>query len=167
LIVDWGDDSEPEIYTNIKNNIAHTYSNNTTYTIQIKEKELGVFYYNRHSKGHITSMDVSGCTALEYLNCGYNLQLTSLSISRCPALEFLDCQSNQLTSLYISECPSLKYLDCSGNQLADSVLNAISSALPSHSKMNVGWLKIYNNPGINGCDRTIAKNKGWWIDFTL
>jgi hypothetical protein len=142
--VDWGDGSETEIYTSVDRSIAHIYTDNTACTVQIREKGLTIFRHNRHSKGYITSM----------------------GIRRCAVLEYLSCDNNQLTSLNISGCAALRYLDCSGNQLTGSALNAIFSALPRRSRINVGCLKIYNNPDINNCDKTIAKNRGWWIDFT-
>ena len=64
----------------------------------------------------LTSLDVSGCTALTVLHCSSN-QLTSLDVSKCTALKDLDCGSNQLTSLDVSGCTALKNLYCSSNQL--------------------------------------------------
>ncbi|MDE7357773.1 MAG: hypothetical protein K2M74_04985, partial [Bacteroidales bacterium] len=66
---------------------------------------------------NITSLDVSGCTALEELHCGFN-QLTSLNVSGCTALKELRCQDNQLTSLDVSSDTALIYLDCNNNQLS-------------------------------------------------
>ena len=65
----------------------------------------------------LTSLDVSGCTALTYLDCGSN-DLTSLDVSSCTALTYLDCGSNDLTSLDVSGCAALTYLDCWYNKLA-------------------------------------------------
>ena len=61
-------------------------------------------------------MDVSGCTALEYLNCGVN-QLTALDVSGFAALETLACSDNPLTALDVSGCAALENLDCEENQL--------------------------------------------------
>ena len=61
-------------------------------------------------------MDVSGCTALEYLDC-YENQLMALDVSGCTALTSLRCDMNQLTALDVSGNTALEYLDCSGNQL--------------------------------------------------
>ena len=65
---------------------------------------------------HLTSLDVSGCTALEWLSCEY-YQLTALDISRCTALIYLDCSDNQLTSLDVSGCTALEVLYCDDNQM--------------------------------------------------
>ena len=64
----------------------------------------------------ITSLDVSGCTALTELDCGRN-PLTDLDVSGCTALTELDCYNNQLTSLDVSGCTALTYLRCQYNEL--------------------------------------------------
>ena len=64
----------------------------------------------------LTSLDVSGCTALTALYCGGN-QLTSLDLSKNTALTTLDCRYNQLTSVDVSGCTALTTLSCSKNQL--------------------------------------------------
>ena len=65
----------------------------------------------------LTSLDLSGCTALTNLYCGENNQLMSLDVSNCTALEYLDCEENQLTSLNVSNCTVLGQLECTENQL--------------------------------------------------
>ena len=67
-------------------------------------------------KGYLEKLDVSGCTALMYLDCGGN-QLWALDVSGCPALTSLYCHCNQLTSLDVSKNTALKYLYCAWNQL--------------------------------------------------
>ncbi len=68
------------------------------------------------SNNQLTSLDVSGCTALTTLYCGEN-QLTSLDLSGCTALATFECYNNQLTSLDVSGCTSLTSLTCYENQL--------------------------------------------------
>ncbi|MBR5717668.1 MAG: leucine-rich repeat domain-containing protein, partial [Clostridia bacterium] len=57
------------------------------------------------------ALDVSGCTALEDLDCRYN-NLTTLDVSGCTALEDLDCDGNNLTTLDVSGCTALTYVEC-------------------------------------------------------
>ena len=64
----------------------------------------------------LTSLDVSGLTALWWLDCSCNL-LTSLDVSKNTALRDLTCISNQLTSLDVSKNTELMSLDCYYNQL--------------------------------------------------
>ncbi len=64
----------------------------------------------------LTSLNISDCTALEFLSCDNN-QLTSLSVSNCNALTYLGCFNNQLTSLDVSGCTALTNLGCNNNQL--------------------------------------------------
>ena len=64
----------------------------------------------------LTALDVSGCTALTTLTC-YQNQLTALDLSGCIALTTLTCYQNQLTALDVSGCTALTSLDCGDNQL--------------------------------------------------
>ena len=64
----------------------------------------------------LTSLDVSDCISLDYLFCPAN-QLTSLDVSRNTALTELCCGNNQLTSLDVTGLRELKVLCCSGNPL--------------------------------------------------
>ena len=68
------------------------------------------------SDNRLTSLDVSGCTALKELWCGGN-QLTSLDVSNNTSLTYLFCSVNKLTSLDVSNNIALSHLDCSDNQL--------------------------------------------------
>ena len=63
------------------------------------------------SHGVLTSLDLSGCTALTSLNCSRNV-LTSLDVSGLTALTSLNCGGNDLTSLDVSDCINLKELTC-------------------------------------------------------
>ena len=68
------------------------------------------------SDKQLTSLDLSGCTALTTLGC-YRNQLTSLNLSGCTALTTLWCSENQLTSLDVSGCTALTMLGCWDNKL--------------------------------------------------
>ena len=58
----------------------------------------------------LTSLDVSDCSALEYLNCDWS-QLTGLNVSGCTALKELHCSGNQLTTLNIYYNTALETLE--------------------------------------------------------
>ena len=84
----------------------------------------------------LIALDVSGCTALQKLDCRFNniteldvqglkdLQelycnvnrLTALDVRGCTALQKLYCNVNRLTALNASECTALKELNCYGNR---------------------------------------------------
>ena len=70
------------------------------------------------SDNALTELDVSGCTALRQLNC-WNNALTELDVSGCTALEELSCMGNALTELDVSGCTALEYLRCMGNALTE------------------------------------------------
>ena len=132
--------------------------------------------------GTLTSLDVSKNTMLIRLDCGYN-QLTSLDVSRNTALTELLCNRNQLTNLDISKNTALTELYCGGNQLkilnvskntaltrlncnsnqllTGSALNALFETL--HSNTGEKIINIFDVPGANDCDRSIAERKGWTV----
>lgn len=110
----------------------------------------------------LTSLKVKGCTALTRLLC-YETQLTDLDVSGCSELIELRCFDNQLTSLDVNGCTRLYQLNCRYNQLSADALNAIFRALRSIYGYNKGSMEIYQNPGSNGCDKSIAENKGWQV----
>jgi hypothetical protein len=65
----------------------------------------------------LTSIDVSACTELEYLEV-YDNKLTSIDLSKNTKLEWLDLENNRLTSLDVSKNPNLHYIDVRGNYFA-------------------------------------------------
>ena len=84
----------------------------TSQTITIRGDVTNLNCY----RSQLTSLDVSGCSALVWLYCRWN-QLTSLDVSKNTALTKLDCWENQLTSLDLSGCTALRSLYCGENQL--------------------------------------------------
>jgi len=65
----------------------------------------------------LTSLDVSNCNTLRWLDCSKS-QLTTIDVSKNTVLRFLVCSSNQLTNLDVSNNTGLEWLDCSINKLA-------------------------------------------------
>ena len=110
---DWDEDGEDEIhYVLSTDDIEHEYSNKNPHIVTIKGNIKGLdCYYN-----NLTSLNVSGCTALTELNC-YQNNLTSLNVSGCTALTDLSCSRNDLTSLDVSKNTKLTELDCGYNNL--------------------------------------------------
>ena len=88
-----------------------------------------------NSWSSLTSLNVSGCTALINLDCSGN-SLSSLDVSSCTALTTLVCASNQLTSLNVSGCTALINLDCSGNSLSSLDVSGCTA---------LTYLVCYNN----------------------
>ena len=78
------------------------------------------------SSNALTSLDVSGCTALTDLECNYN-DLTSLDVSGCTSLTSLACYRNALTSLDVSGCTSLTSLDCDYNALTSLDVSSLTA----------------------------------------
>ena len=96
----------------------------------VKTLEGISFFYNLQEltwNGVLESLDVSGCSSLQTLDCNNN-QLTSLNVSGCSSLQTLYCSYNQLVSLDVSGCSSLQSLNCSfNNQLVSLDVNGCSS----------------------------------------
>ena len=111
---DWDEDGEDEIHyvLSTDDDIEHEYSNKNPHIVTIKGniKGLNCVYNN------LTSLNVSGCTALTRLDCHGN-NLTSLDVSKNTALTRLDCYGNNLTSLDVSKNTALTRLVCSSNNL--------------------------------------------------
>ena len=74
----------------------------------------------------LTSLNVSGCTALTALGC-YNNQLTSLDVSKNTSLTTLECYRNQLTSVNVSGCTTLTTLNCWDNKLTSLNLSGCTA----------------------------------------
>ena len=103
--------------------VSGTYENRGTLT-----SLQGIEYFESLTElyclsNQLTSLDVSGCTALTYLNCGSN-QLTSLDVSANTALTTLWCYYNQLESLDVSANTALTELECADNQLTSLDVSA-------------------------------------------
>ncbi len=165
---DWDEDGEGEIYyvISIDDYVKHEYSNRNPHIVTIK----GKIKYLDCGNNNLTSLDVSGCTALTELDC-YGNNLTSLNVSGCTALTELGCWSNNLTSLDVSKNTALTYLDCEDNKLTSSALNQIFRDLPQRKTWTEGYgyteqssIFIYRNPGSETCDKSIAENKGWEVN---
>ena len=69
----------------------------------------------------LTSVNVSGCSALTQLSCSSNDRLTSLNLTGCSALESLTCGSDSLVSIDLSDCASLTYLNVAANRVLASL----------------------------------------------
>ncbi len=178
IYYDEDEDGEDEIHyvLSIDSYVEHEYSNRNPHIITIK----GKIEYLDCGNNNLTSLDVSGCTALTDLDCwGNNLtsldiskntaltwllcsnnNLTSLDVSKNTALTELDCSDNNLTSLDVSKNTALTRLDCSDNKLTSSALNQIFRDLP---QVTSGRIYIHRNPGSETCDKSIAENKGWYV----
>ena len=93
-----------ENYGNWEGVLWNSETPQRVYRLRINDKDLK------------NSMDLSGCKALEFLNCSGN-QLKGLDVSLCSKLLVLNCEKNILTSLKTSNCSQLRDLHCSDNNL--------------------------------------------------
>ena len=133
----------------------------------------------------ITSLDMSNCPKLRVLGLEYNKNLKSLNISKNPELFLLECcGSKQITSLDLSKTPALEYFKCWGNKITSldlskntklveaycginemsaDALNALLKSLHDNDINAKKIISIADNPGTDGCDKSIAEKKGWIV----
>ena len=110
-----------------------TWKGTTWENGRIKKIYFERYAYNEKCVG---KLDVSDCTMLEYLDCGYN-QLTELDVSNNTALTVLYCHYNQLAELDVSNNTALEWLECDNNQLTELDVSNNNTAL--------GWLNCGGN----------------------
>jgi uncharacterized protein (TIGR02145 family) len=137
------------------------------------------------------SIDLSGCTELEWLSCGFN-QLTSINVSGCTALSTFWCQDNQLTSINMNGCTAMESLGCFNNRLTIlnvggftelkqffcSVNQLTSLNVSGLSKLELLWCfsNQLTNLNVNGCtalrdllcdyNRILSEIPAWFSQIT-
>lgn len=117
----------------------------------------------------LTTLNMSGCTALKLLNCNRNEHLTSLDVSKNSALLSLSCANEwywqyygsscelksdgRLTSLDVSTNTALTDLNCSGNKLISLDLNKNTALEFLDCRANqCKTLDISNNKALKSLD---------------
>ena len=153
--------------------ITYGYSESEEHTITIRGNISNLYCPGNQ----LTSLDVSGCTALTELEC-YSNELTALDVSKNMTLTSLSCEYNQLTSLNVNGCTALKYLSCCENQLTSldiSKNTALTSLYCYNNQFTAAEMnKIYEalptvEDGDLNCDQLgnpgIAEQKGWEVSF--
>ena len=104
-------------------------------------------------ENQITSLDVSQNTALKTIISHHNDSLTYLNVSGCTALEYIWCAWNDLTSLDLSSNTALKTLRLSNNLLTSlDVSNNTSLQLLICRFNNLTSLDVSNNPALTSLD---------------
>ena len=139
VAVDWGDGIKEEFLSGALE-LEHDYTKSFTYKITITGANL---YYFDCSNTGLTSLNVSGATALKKL----------------------DCSENRLTSLDVSKNTALKTLRCMNNLIGPASLNDLfgtlnNNPLPPNERKDI---IISGNPGRETCNKNIATEKGWEV----
>jgi hypothetical protein len=119
-------------------------------------------------RGMITSLDVSNCLKLNYLNCAYN-NLTELDVTKNADLVILNCAENQLSSIKLNNNKKLHSIHCDRNNLSKDAIESIYKTLPDRNGMErKGKLAIYRahrkeKNSYNASTMAIATAKGWEV----
>lgn len=112
----------------------------------------------------VTSINLSGCSALQTLQNYSSWSLKSIDLTGCTALQTADFSYNSLPVLNVSMCTALTRLDVKGmNLIIDKdipTLNAFLTSLPTFSS---GTHDLYLGSYYEAGDLTIATNKGWTV----
>ena len=124
------------------------YGSNHTYTTLDLTGTTALTYLDCAPAPYLTSItNLSSCTGLKTLYC-YNNKMTSLSaVSSMPALELLSCHDTKITSLDVSNKSSLKTLNCYNNPNLTSLLcqNCALTTLDCKNCPAMTTLKCWNN----------------------
>lgn len=118
------------------------------------------------NSGQITALNVTACSKLETLFCGYN-QLPELNILNNPELKTLFAQYNQLTSLRIPENTKLTSVDLAHNSLDSTSIDHILLRL-SQGGLENGEVLLNQTPAAPpGSQGEAAKQqlqqRGWTV----
>ena len=117
----------------------YCHNNNLT---SLDVSGLTALTYLQCFTNNLTSLDVSGLTALIYLHCGYNNNLTSLDVSGLTALTNLQCGYNNLTSLDVSGLTALTTLYADSNNLTSLLATGVDLSFEYYGS---GSYIAYNN----------------------
>ena len=93
----------------------------------------------------LIALDVSGCTALQKLDCRFN-HITELDVQGLTALQELYCNSNTLTALDVHGLTKLEKLNCNVNRL--TALNVLGCTALKELNCNVNRLTALNVQGL-------------------
>jgi len=112
-------------FTGIQDFISLTYleadGNNPATVLDLSNHPT--LTYLRMDGSQVENINLSGCTALEDLAVGQNVNLTNLDLSGCTSLERLALVSSSLTSLDLSGLISLEELNIQNSDITNLNLN--------------------------------------------
>lgn len=138
----------------------------------------------RFANQPIASVDLSGCTTLVTLYCGYpegvqtiigleklekledvlingSLGISDINFTSSDSLKNVSVSNTDAKEIRLEGLEKLKYIELKNNQLLDAVaLNTLFEALPKVSG-GLYIIVLSGNKGDNGCDKLIATAKGW------
>ena len=97
-------------------------------TWTIVDDEYRLERFTAYEKNLTGDLDLSDCSALEYLFCRNN-KLASLDLSNCVVLEELHCNNNKLTSLNLTNCSKMILIGARINQLTELDVTGMTSLI--------------------------------------
>ena len=112
----------------------------------------------------LTSLNLSGCSAMLYLDCSHN-QLNSLDLSGCTFLDVLMCFENQLTTLDVSYCYRLLEVNCADNPLTELFINKDAPISLEMTGTRIQKFDFCDNTKLSDivCEFTTTSNDDYWL----
>lgn len=89
----------------------------------------------------MTAIDVSGCPALETLDCAY-ANLTDLDVSGLTGLTSLNCANSKITSLDVSGLTNLTSLNCQGGYSTRNLKSLNISGCTALKELNCAYTQL-------------------------
>ena len=122
----------------------------TQITLQGTITELNCRGTQNASNRPLIALDISGCTALQKLDCAKN-QLTALNVQGLTELQELNCDSNKIPELNVQGLKDLQELNCRSNEL--STLNVQDSTKLQQLDCSVNKLSTLNVQSLNALQK--------------
>lgn len=128
----------------------------------------------------LKELNLTGCSSLAVLACGENYDddrvsynaLTALDLTSCTSLEKLDCGYNRLKRLDLSGCKEITHVSCPGNCLSEldlsengkiEVLNCINNNLQSLELASAEGTEVYFDNNFL-TKKTVSAKNIWHIN---
>lgn len=117
-------------------------------------------------RNELVTVDLTHNTKLNKVALQANL-LTNVTFPRENRVLSLYLDNNRLKSLDVSALAQLTEANIAENLLDQVALNKIYTDLPVAQDKTASWkyhLYVYDNPGVDKSDRSIATKKGWRVE---
>lgn len=129
--VDWVDGNKSDEITTI-GLFSHKYVSTGKFRVRVYGEGIADVDIR---KCNITSLEVSKCPTLEFLDCSENA-LAMLDVTNCKQLYELYCGRNQLQELMLGKYDNLFYISCSCNNLEKIQLSGCRNLVNFRCRQN-------------------------------
>lgn len=145
---------------------------NALKTLTLYDVNSNTLYWSGTNNIVYGSLNLSGCSSLEYINkygadrSSYLYYLRDLNVEGCESLNHVNLYGASIQTLDFSDCPKLIYLDVRNNDMTKEAIDAMFASLPDWSVddgfTTGGYMISGNASGYSGYDEAAANAKNWW-----